>query len=241
MNLDQELRDFEYRQIDLSPKDILPKFDLDEFRKIIGPDLKGVKRNPHLVVLDTTLKLWMEGYDQIIDKFGFWEKGFDQFSGHCHQISPVLGLALLVKGFDEITYREGYRMDLLTGNKFDPNLEPNPQMREEFCGIGRIPYCHTGVVIGDKEYIFSGKHLKSESGRAQPLLTPVCYQQMEGVFIHPFDITKSGIYLEKKFEGDKILSPNREIIWMKQKVNQDGSAAEPAEFFKTFLDIRLRL
>lgn len=231
-----DLENFEYRREKVRVSEIFPKFDISDLReKFPKKDLA----NPHQVIFETCLDLWDSGYDYvlrqqkasyayILDKYGFHEKGFEKFSGHCHQITPALGIVLLSLGFPKVGYLECFRVDPETLEKVPPEEEPNPQMREEFCAIGRIPYCCLGVEIDGEMYYTTGKHLKRVDGKPQALLTPVCYRNMVGVFAHQDDSSKSGVYLD--------IVQNDPVVWKKQ-TSRDP---EP-EFFKTFVRMDLAL
>ena len=59
--------------------------------------------------------------------------------------------------------------------KVPPQEEPNPAMREEFCGIDRIPYCTLEVMINGQPHYVSGKHFKLKDGEPEVGLTAECY------------------------------------------------------------------
>ncbi len=86
---------------------------------------------------------------------------------------------------------------------------------------------------GDKFYL-TGKHLKPKDSETVALLSPVCYRDFIGVFRHPEDGTKSGIYLDTI----KIDSPDHDfsrfVVWRKQTERDP----EP-EYFATYLRMNL--
>ncbi len=230
VNLAQELLNFSYRELSVSLQDIFPKLNLDAVRSQFN-HLKG--KDPHRTVYNVSRELWNGGYASILENYGFWDEKYSTFSGHCHQCTPVLGLVLKTLGFD-VSFLECFRIResfLQTGviEQVPPSEEPNPDVREEFCGINRIPYCCLEVLIDGQPYYLTGKHLKPSGDGAVALLTPVCYRDFVGVFHHPSDYSKSGIYLGPvSKEGDG------RVVWLKQTEKD-----VVPELFATFLRMKL--
>lgn len=216
-----DLKNFEYRKEKVNIKEIFPKFDLGKLKSEFKYDLNG---DPHQVVFDITLDLWNGGYDYILDNFGFYDKKYSKFSGHCHQITPALGAVLKALGF-KVAYLEAYRLDPFTEEKMDPEMEES-DMKEEFCGIGRIPYCCLEVEVEGEKFYLSGKHIKREDGEIKALLTPTCYRDFEGVIAHQSDNSKSAIYLETVVKEP--------FVWRKQTAFD-----KEVEFFKTYAYMEL--
>jgi hypothetical protein len=222
-----DLTNFKYREEKVKISEIFPQFSLKVLQKKFP---KKIFKNPHEVIFQTTLSLWGGGYDFILDNFGFHDRAYAKFSGHCHQITPALGLVLLHFGF-KVAYLECARVDLKTGEMISPEEEKS-EMKEEFCSIGRIPYCCLEVKIKGEKFYLTGKHLTLQGGVAQALLTPDCYQEMIGVFSHQFNNKKSGIYLKQVKETP--------FIWIKQKQDlKTGKPIEEKEYFKTFVYMEL--
>lgn len=232
------LREFEYRE------EIVPLREI--FPGMVGKDSNNFYQNfrerinftdPHTEILQINNHLWNYGYKQILERYGFHEPGYEKFSGHCHQITPALGAVLLVNGFN-VAYLEAYRADPKSGEKIDP-MEEQSEMREEFCGIGRIPYCILEVEMSGEKFYISGKHLKEIDGKTQALLTPDCYIDMKGVFAHQNDKTKSGIYIAQVLDFPGVEN-GKPFVWKKQKIDlKTGEPSESEEFFKTFAYMKL--
>lgn len=197
--------------------------------------------NPHETVFNTAREMWNGGYEKILNENGFWDTKYSSFSGHCHQCTPELGLVLRSLGFENVSYLECYRIreHFPETGKIEmvpPQEEPNPIMKEEFCGIGRIPYCCLEVEIDGEKFYLTGKHLKPEGEKTNALLSPVCYHSMIGVFAHPQDETKSGIYLQPVTpkQNPENIDFAKRIVWKKQ-TSRDP---EP-EYFATYLRMKL--
>lgn len=235
---ENEFREFRYREINTPLAQLFPRLNTQKIGQILG-HLKS--ENPHQTIFNVARELWNGGYDQILKDNGFWDTKYSTFSGHCHQCTPVLGLALRVLGFADVSYLECYRIRehfLQTGmiEQVPPQEEPNPEMKEEFCGIGRIPYCCLEVRVGNELFYLTGKHLRPDGEKTESLLSTVCYRSMTGVFAHPDDPTKSGIYLHKIIPtvNPSGIDFTRRIVWMKQ------TKRDPApEYFATFLRMKL--
>lgn len=233
MALAKELLDLKYREIRVRLEELFPRFNLLAARKqFIG----FADANPHQTILNVAMSLSRGGYEQVLREQGFYDTKYPTFSGHCHQCSPALGLALRSLGFNGVSYLECFRTDeqaFASGRivMVNPQQEPNPDRRQEFCGIGRIPYCCLEIKIDGEAFHATGKHIESdEKGKPKALLTPNCYTSMTGVFAHQDDPTKSGIYL------DALANPDNpgQIIWKKQ------TAKDPApELFATYLRMQL--
>jgi hypothetical protein len=223
-----DLTNFKYREEKVKPQEIFPQFSLSVLQQKFP---KKNLKNPHEVIFQTALSLWGGGYDFILDNFGFYDKKYSKFSGHCHQITPALGLVLLYFGF-EVAYLECARVDPKTGEMISPEEEKS-DMKEEFCSIGRIPYCCLEVNIKGEKFYLTGKHLSLQGGVAQSLLTPNCYREMIGVFPHQFNNKKSGIYLKQVKE--------KPFTWLKQKQDlKTGKPLEEKEYFQTFAYMTLK-
>ncbi len=237
MNVQKELMNFSFRETNIDLKNIFPNIKLNKLKEKFE---YLVDNNPHQTVFNITKELWNGGYDYILKEFGFWQDKYRNFSGHCHQCTPILGVALKSLGF-KVAYLECFRIKesfLKNGivEKVSPEEEPNPSMKEEFCAIERIPYCCLEVNINGINYYLTGKHLKPTSDGAKALLTPQCYIEMVGVFPHQDNISKSGIYLKTitPTTNPHQLNFNKQIFWMKQTQNDPQ-----AEIFATYLRMNL--
>lgn len=228
MDLHKELMNFNYRKADVPVSVLFPNIDLSKVKS----DFSYLKSdNPHETVFRVSRELWNGGYDKFMADYGFWDAVYKDFSGHCHQCSPVLGVVLKALDFD-VSFLECYRIrtSYLQDGKIvqvPPSEEPNPEVREEFCGINRIPYCCLEVLIEGEPYYVTGKHLKPKEDGAVSLLSPVCYRDFVGVFKHQSDQSKSGIYLQPVSDGER-------VVWMKQTERDP----EP-ELFAAFFRMRL--
>jgi|SRR3989344_24409 len=230
------LREFSYREETVPLKEIFPEMDVDDFKSTFK---YRTVINDHLEIFDTAVRLWKAGYPYILGRYGFHDSDYKKFSGHCHQITPMLGAVLLAKGFEEVVYLEAYLADPKTGEKVDPK-EEKTDMRQEFCAIDRIPYCALLVITKDGKVVISGKHIKEEKGKMLALLTPSCYQEFDfGVFAHQNDSSRSGIYLAQIMDFPGVEN-GKPFVWKKQKMNlKTGQPDEPEEFFKTFAHMKL--
>lgn len=217
------LENFNYRREVVNPKEIFPHFNVKDFKRRFG---KKSFSDPHQTILETALELWEGGYDDILKRYGFHDS-HKKFSGHCHQITPALGLVLLARGF-KASYLECYMVNRETLQKIPPEQEPNPETREEFCSIGRIPYCCLEVEVAGEKLYLSGKHIKKVNGKPQALLTYKCYRPMIGVFPHQDAPFKSGIYLKPVQEEP--------LLWKKKKKDEP----QP-EYFLAFAHMTLTL
>jgi hypothetical protein len=231
MQLGEELKNFSYREIAISPQDLFPRVDIEKLR---AEYQKFVRNDPHLTLFTLARELWHGGYEQVMRECGFWEQD-SVFNGSCHQCTPILGLVLHSLGF-QVAYLECFRIHeepfFTTGHieRVDPEEETS-QLREEFIKLGRIPYCFLEVTIDDVPYYLTGKHLKPEGNGAVALLTPVCYRPFTGVFHHQDDPSRSGIYIKTVLPEEHITTIlARRVVWMKQ------TQKDPApELFATFL------
>jgi len=229
MDLKHELLNFSYRKVEIPFNVIFPKVNPGMVRKKF---IHLVQADPHKTIYSVARELWKNGYNSILSEFGFYDSKYSQFSGHCHQCTPALGLVLHALGFS-VSYLECFRIrEHFTSTsiieQIPPTEELNAAVRDEFCSIKRIPYCCLEVMIDGKPYYLTGKHLKPKDDGAVALLTPKCYRDFVGVFKHQNDFSKSGIYLKADISNDG------RIIWMKQTYNDK----EP-ELFAEFLRMNL--
>ena len=229
-SLNDEMLDFSYREMRVPLERVFPKLDRAGIKQQFA---HLASQNPHQTVFNVARELWNGGYDKILQQYGFHDEKYPTFSGHCHQCTPALGLVLKELGFT-VSYLECFRIReqfAETGviEQVPPEEEPNPKMKEEFCGIKRIPYCCLEVMIDGEPFYLTGKHLKPKGDSAEALLSPVCYRPMVGFFAHQDDATKSGIYLATWNPENE-----RQIVWKKQTVK------DPApEYFASFLRMEL--
>ncbi|MBI3627135.1 MAG: hypothetical protein HY220_00060 [Candidatus Sungbacteria bacterium] len=231
-----DLKNFTYRNEVVTPREIFPDFNKTEFVEKFS---RTPNRNLHQEVFNTALELWADdGYPEIIKKCSFHDQ-YKVFTGHCHQITPALGLVLKVRGIDHVAYLECYRVRPRTSSaqgssepqwqRVPPEEEPDEFNRNEFIAIGRIPYCCLEIKINDELLYLTGKHLRPINRIPNALLTPDCYRDMVGVFPHQLDHTKSGIYIKPI-----ITEP---FTWQKQTANKDPFP----EFFRTYLYMTLEI
>ncbi len=238
IDLSKELLNFSYREIDVSFNEIFPRLNKG---KVVQQSRRFAWKDSHQTVYTAARGLWLRdfGYETILEENGFWDTRYPQFSGHCHQCTPTLGLVLDSLDFN-VSYLECQRIDnrfIETGimEKVPPEQEPNPVMGGEFCCIGRIPYCCLEVRIGTQLFYLTGKHLKPQGYGAVALLNPQCYRDHVGFFPHQDDKHKSGIYLEPVTpHNPQNLDFRRQIVWKKQTVRDP----EP-ELFATYLRMNL--
>ncbi len=233
MDLGRELLNFSYREKKTAWKDIFPNVKMKEVQDDFAALNTGTV---HETILNTASQLWDGGYDAFLAKYGFFEKEYSAFSGHCHQCTPILGAVLHSFGMD-VAYLECMRVRehvSQTGKveQVPPQEEPDPARLEEFCSIGRIPYCCLEIQVNGMPYYVTGKHIKPEAGKPVALLSPKCYVPFVGVFRHQHDTAKSGMYLQQvmpKKNPDGI-DFTKQVIWTKQTMK------DPApEYFATFL------
>ncbi len=237
-SVESELANHAYREIHVSPKELFPNWNE---MKTLHQFLALRNRNPHQTILNVARALANGGYDSFLATNGFWHAPFSSYSGHCHQCSPALAVILKALGFQNVSYLECYRIRehfSQTGKleKVPPQEEPNPDNREEFCAIARIPYCCTEVEIQGEKFLISGKHVKIENGSLVAGLAPGCYETMLGVFPHQADRTKSGIYLRRVTpqQNPEGIDFSERVVWMKQ------TPKDPApEYFATYLRMQL--
>ncbi len=236
--ISNELQNHTYREMNVSLEELFPKLDKV---KVYRATHAWKQTNPHETIFHAAREMWNGGYEKILNENGFWDTKYSSFSGHCHQCTPELGLVFRSLGFDTVSYLECYRIREHfpeTGiiEKIPPEEEPNPLMKDEFCGIGRIPYCCLEVEANGEKFYLTGKHVKPEGEKTNALLSPACYRNMIGVFAHPDDVGKSGIYLQPITPKQ---NPNNEdfskrIVWKKQTKKDP----EP-EYFATYLRMKL--
>ena len=239
IDLNKELLNHDFRELEIRFEDIFPKLKYG----ILFDKFSGLKRkNAHETIFNVSKELWNKGYDSIFNEQGFYDKTYEKFSGHCHQCTPALGLILKVISSVEVSYLECYRIKdhfLETGiiEKVSPEEETNEDNKKEFCEIGRIPYCCLEIKINGEQFYLSGKHIKPEGDKIKALLTPICYRDMIGIFSHQDDNTKSGIYLQRVIPKQ---NPNKEdfdkkVVWMKQTTKDPKP-----EYFATYLRMELK-
>ncbi|MDO8538200.1 MAG: hypothetical protein Q7S21_04915 [archaeon] len=225
------LLDLKIREEKLEAWEIFPAFDLKEARTMYG---RLDEENPHETILNIALNLWKhDGYEAFLKSFGFHDLRAKEFSGHCHQITPILGIILKINGFKNVKYLESYRIDSAkfkegTIEKMSPALEANEANKQAFIDLGRIPYCCLEVKVGKETFYVSGKHIKKIDDKPQALLRPECYANFTGVFHHQNDESKSGIYL-KKYQ-------NNPTVWSKQTFKDSE-----LEYFAVFAEMELQL
>jgi hypothetical protein len=230
MQLKEELKNFSYREMQISPAELFPHVDLEQLKREFQ---HFVRNDPHATIFTIAKELWHGGYDRIMKECGFWDEKCEKFDGACHQCTPVLGLVLHSLGF-QVAYLECMRIheepyfNLGHVERVDPLMVNE---REEFIELGRVPYCILEVTIDDVPYYLTGKHLKPEGDHAVALLKPVCYRPFVGVFHHQDDPSRSGIYIKNILPEMHITTVlARRVVWMKQTYK------DPApELFATFL------
>ncbi len=238
VDVSQELMDFSYRELSVDMQSIFPRLDIESVRQKFS-HLKV--NNLHQTAFNVSRELANGGYDWIFDNFGFHEAEYQTFSGHCHQCTPALGLVLKTLGFEKISYLECFRIREhfpQTGilEQVPPTEEPNPAMKDEFCSIGRIPYCCLEVFIDGRPFYITGKHIRQNGENVVALLTTVCYLDALGVFPHQENPLKSGIYLKTITPTSNPMNMDfsKRIVWMKQT-----SKDPQPEYFATFLRMEL--
>ena len=246
MDINQELRDLRFRELSVSLETLFPRLDREGVLHRFAY-LRDDNDDSHATLFDVANVLGDNGnkeYAELLERNGFHDAAFQRFSGHCHQFTPALGLVLKTLGFD-VSYLEGYRVEssVTEGRivQVNPELEPNPDNRQEFCGIGRIPYCCLEVVIDGEPFHVSPKHLAFEGTTTKALLTPACYRPHIGLMRHQDTPAKSGIYLQTfapRVNPDRVDFKER-VVWMKQKLPEKGKEPETLEFFATYLRMKL--
>ncbi len=235
-----DFMDFSYRKEEVSLTDLFPRIDMEKARRRFAP-LRD--KDAHQTVYTAAVSLWDEGgYDYILEKFGFHDVKNPVFSGHCHQCTPALGLVLKMLEFEQVAYLECYRIDaekFCEGlvEKVSPVLEQNPAMKEEFCNIGRIPYCCLEAQIGEELFYISGKHIKPVHDESISLLQPHCYRDFVGVSRHQDAPERSGIYLQPVLPAKNPQGINfyEQIVWKKQTLHE-----KEAELFCTYVRMELQ-
>lgn len=237
MNVKSELLNLSYREKVCELEVLFPKIKRDEIKKQYA---QFVANDPHTTILAIALDLWNGKYEEFLNKYGFWDSSYANFSGHCHQCTPILGAVFRVLGF-EVSYLECMRIKehfSQTGliEQVPPTEEPNMQVREEFCSIKRIPYCCLEITVDTKKFYVTGKHIKNIDGTPHALLTPICYEAFVGVVAHQSDKKKSGIYLQAVLPKNNPtqIDFTRQVVWMKQTLKDP----QP-ELFATFLRMKL--
>ena len=239
-NISEEKLDLSQRTLEVPWSDIFPKLNQRQILERFST-LKERFTEPHELLFEVAKDLALGGYDWVLSTQGFYEKGNEQYSGHCHQSTPVLGLVLDTLGFRNVVYLECYRIR----NDFSqtgisekvPPEEEQSTLRNEFITLRRIPYCVLEVAINGKRLI-SGKHLKAVADEASALLTPTCYENFIGVFPHQSDNTRSGIYLEtvNPISNPKGQDRGKYPVWKKQALGKDPLP----ELFATYLRMEMK-
>mgnify|MGYP001601084699 FL=1 len=222
-----DLRNFEYRREKVDVKEVFPNFKKQDFIEFIERHFppKNVSKNTR--ILQVAMGMKNGGYEYFLKNYGFWDDKYSAFSGHCHQITPILALVLSSLDF-HASYLECRRVDPDTLKPIPPENE-NSEMKDEFCRLGRIPYCCLEVTVyGEVRYI-SGKHIDWINSEPKSLLTPECHRDATDLIRHQKEPTKSGMYL-------KVIQ-KEPFIWRKQVINKDS---EP-EFFMTFAHMKLEI
>lgn len=217
--------DFRYRKEAVPFRDIFPKLVVADVLERYQHFVESA--DPHERIALAACALWDGGYDEILARYGFHDQ-HQIFTGHCHQVTPALALVLKAMGFAHVAYLEARRVDRVTRQAIDPRYELDPDVRDEFCAIGRIPYCCLEVEIDGHMLYLSPKHLRAVNGRPTALLTPECYRKMIGAVAHQDDAAKSGVYLA--------IVQNDPVTWKKQTYKD----AVP-EYFQTFAHMVLEL
>lgn len=239
MDVSKELLNHSYRVEHIMFEDLFPYVERDT----IMIELASLKKaDPHETILNIACEMWNGKYNDLLGKYGFFDKHDPTFTGHCHQCTPALALVLFCLGFIDVAYLECYRIREHfpeTGKieKVPPEEEPNPEMVKEFCNIGRIPYCCLEVKVNGVPYYISAKHIKKQDGTPTALLTEECYADFSGVMKHQKDQSKSGIYLKNVIpkNNPENINFNERIVWMKQTFKDP----QP-EYFATFLRMEIK-
>lgn len=222
-----DLRNFEYRREKVDVKEVFPNFKKQDFNRFLERCFPQRNISKSTRILEVTLGMKNGGYEYFLKNYGFWDEKYPIFSGHCHQITPIL--ALVLSGLDfHASYLECLRVDPETLKPIPPENE-NSDMKDEFCRLERIPYCCLEVNVYDEIRYISGKHIDWINGRFISLLTPQCHRDVIGLIRHQADSTKSGMYLK--------IVQKEPFIWCKQVCGKDH---EP-EFFMTFAHMKLEI
>ncbi len=237
MDIEQEKLNLQRRELNVRFEDIFSRLKREEVSQKFAP-LK--RAHPHTTVFEVARSLAQGGYDEILNKYGFYSKKCPSFEGRCHQSTPALGLVLNALGF-KVAYLEGYRIKSVFEKsgileQVPPSYEENDETREEFCAIGRIPYCALEVIVEGEPFLISSKHVKAKNDSAEALLSPVCYRDFIGVFSHQADKNKSGMYL------DPVVPPANpaNIDFLKYPVwKKQAQKDERPELFATYLRMNL--
>ncbi|HIH26031.1 hypothetical protein J4476_05230 [Candidatus Woesearchaeota archaeon] len=238
-DLNTEKLNLEYRELQVNLKDIFPNLNFENIKKEF---MKYKKDNPHEIVYNVAKELWNYGYISIMKENGFYEEEYKEFTGHCHQCTPIMGIVLKALGFEKVAYLEGYRIYesfLRNGiiEQVPPEDETDPGKVSEFVKIKRIPYCCLEVFIDGKAYYISPKHIKSKQGKTYALLTTSCYEDFTGFFAHQDDNKKSGIYIRpvEPLKNTQNIDFKKRVVWPKQTFSDPG-----AEYFATYLRMELK-
>jgi len=232
----REFMNFNYRELEVSLKDLFPKIDMkavqDTFQYLKETDL-------HSTLYSVSRALWNGGYSSFLNDYGFWDEKNSTFTGKDFQCTPILGAVLSALGF-EVSYLEGFRIRehfMITGIIDQMTAsESQSELKQEFIRSRRIPSCILEVNIKGTQYYISGEQMKPVGNGTLALLMPECYQEFTGVFRHQDDASKSGIYVKGIIPKNNLAKANfsRRIVWMKQT-----STDKDYELFCTFLRMKL--
>lgn len=236
MDLRSELLNFNYREIEIEPRNVFPKINMDLLRERFSY-LK--KADPHETIFNVLKALAHGGYEYVINEYGFWDSNEQVFLWQNHQCAAIFGVVLRALGF-EVSYLEAQRIrEHFSKTGMIETISPGRDdgtRKQEFILLRRIPYCCLEVSIRGQAFYISPKDLAFEGGSTRALLTPFCYRNFLGIFRHQSDSSKSGVYLSPVIPEFNIAKANfsRRIVWMKQ--NERDS--EP-ELFCTFLRMKI--
>jgi len=237
-DIQNELINLNYREVVISPKDLFPKLNFD---RIKARFMHLKKSDVHQTIYGIVKSLNDGGYALLIEEQGFYDSNYQSFSWHSHQCCAILSLVLHALGF-EVFYLEGFRIRDYIGrtgiiDQISPHEEENPDNRKEFERIRRIPYSCVEVIIKEKPYFISPKHvrLNLENGSLQALLMPECYIDFMGCFRHQNDALKSGIYIKQIIPENNLHKHNfnKRIVWTKRTFKD-----ERTEYFATYLRMK---
>ena len=241
IDISKEKLNLKQRTINIDLKDLFPNLDINKLNLNINKE----EKNEHKKVLEIARELANnnQGYISTLKNHGFYSED-KEYQNHCQQSTCALALNLKLLGdLDKIAYLECYRIKEHfpeTGiiEQVDAKEEPDPNMRNEFIEIGRIPYCCLEITINNKKYYISGKHLKVINNEVVSALSPQCYEDFKEGFQHQQDKNKSGIYLKiiKPKNNPQNIDFNTYPVWTKQVPGKDLNP----EYFSTYLRMELK-
>ena len=163
----QEKLNLAQRTIEVELVEIFPNLDREE----VHTQFSHLRFNGyhHLTAAAVARELSRGGYEKLIQSQGFYDPDKNQYTGHCHQSTPMLGLVLIALGFTNVAYLEGFRIRdnfSQTGiiEMIPPQEEQDQSNRLEFIKIGRIPYCCLEIDIGGVKKYISAKHVQAIEG-----------------------------------------------------------------------------